>query len=73
MGKQSALPKDLDKNQPHKENESITMGFWIFPTSDEQQRQIPSSEMSKLQVDNPAWMSDLNRTVFILFSLLLPP
>lgn len=31
MGKQSALPKDMDRNQSHKENESITMGFWIFP------------------------------------------
>jgi hypothetical protein len=31
MGKQSVMPKDIDKNQSQKENESIAMDFWVFP------------------------------------------
>lgn len=52
MGEQSAVPEDMDRNQSHEENESIAVGFWIFPKfrpfSLWQQQQISSSEISKL-------------------------
>ena len=53
MGKQRVLPKDMERYQSRKENESIAIGFWVFPKfrpfSLQQQQQISSSEMSKLQ------------------------
>lgn len=53
MGKQRVLPKDMERYQSQKENESIAIGFWVFPKfrpfSLQQQQQISSSEMSKLQ------------------------
>lgn len=53
MGKQSVLPKDMGRNQPQRENESITMGSCTFPKfrpfSFQQEEQISSLETSKLQ------------------------